>query len=116
MGPSPNPSVAQSPSLKLSSTYFIEDLYIRVRRSALAHIHRGILTSAIYQVDDTLFKIDKREFTYKSRVFRDKFKELDSHSRDDNSPVEGSCMEHPLILEGVTVQEMDTFLDTLCGR
>lgn len=115
MGPSTNPNVAQS-SLKLSPTYFIEDLYIRVRRSALAYIHRRTLTLATHQVDDTLFKIDKREFTYKSRVFRDKFKELDSHSRDDDSPVEGSCVEHPSILEGVTVQEMDTFLDALCGR
>lgn len=63
------------------------------------------------RVQDTLYKIQKRHFTYNSQYFHDMFKSLEQEERID--PLVGSSAQHPLVLDDVTTEEFDIFLTDL---
>ena len=65
-------------------------------------------------MQDTLYKIEKRHFTYSSQYFYDMLEGLEPKGSD--SPPIGSSEENPLTLEEVTTKDFDIFLKHLKVR
>jgi len=67
------------------------------------------LESVVFQVEDTLFKVHKAQFTEGSHVFQDMF----SIPQPEGSKYEGSDDENPLKLEGVMKLDFENLLKVL---
>ncbi|EJD02163.1 uncharacterized protein FOMMEDRAFT_59726, partial [Fomitiporia mediterranea MF3/22] len=61
-------------------------------------------------VEDTIFKVPRREFEEESEVFEDMY------SLPSENAKEGESDEHPLRLEGVSVSDFRCFLQALIRR
>ncbi|GJE92139.1 hypothetical protein PsYK624_082920 [Phanerochaete sordida] len=88
-GSSSHASATQA--LEISSKYFFEDLFL--------------------QVENTLYKVNRRDFEEGSVVFRDMFQ-----LPNGGKTVEGCSAEKPIVLESIKAADMDHFLAAIYPR
>jgi hypothetical protein len=87
------------------SSYYCHDVIVLVRDSEILEIEA---TKKWLQVDKTLFKVPRAVFN-NSEVFQDKF----AMPLTDGEPIEETCDEHPLRLEGHSATEFRRLLKVL---
>lgn len=66
------------------------------------------MANGFLQVEDTLFKVLRRDFEEGSELFRDMYT-----LPGGGTTAEGSSAEHPLRLKGLKAHEMESFLSVM---
>ncbi|CAE6450670.1 unnamed protein product [Rhizoctonia solani] len=69
-------------------------------------------TLIVIQVEDTLFNVHKYQLL-KSETFSDMF---NMPKEDNEEPEEGSCPEHPIVMEGVSAADFEALMTVLYAR
>ena len=100
------PPAAPDGSIERHNVYYLETIVFRVRNFLLARIRDK--KSIIMQVENTLFRVPRREFELESPVFASMF----SLPTGNHSP-EGQDDNSPIVLQGIKSKDFQSLLELM---
>ena len=92
----------------LDETFFFQDVYFLV---CIDNVLNYCMLSFLVKVENTCFRVWRRNFEEGSSVFRDMFS-LPS----GESTAEGSSQDNPIILENIKAEDFKQFLRVMFPR